>query len=197
VTSTGKSDILEAIRASASWPTDPVKAAAARSRGWYLGRVTGVVLALALCAGGAAERAGLSCNRTESLPLGVYDTYPLGEHVERGQIVALEPPAAVRGMVLERGYLRPKEKFFKRILALPGDRVCVGQGSFQVNGTTIGPVFPKDREGRPLPSLSFCGPVEAGQFWVGSTYPRSFDSRYFGPVARSDLRARLEERWTF
>jgi conjugative transfer signal peptidase TraF len=189
--------VLDVLRSSARWPTDPVKSAHAKTRFRLLGRVTGTVLLLAVGAGVAGGQAGLACNRTESLPLGVYETYPLGDHLEHGEVVALDPPAGIREMVLERGYLRPNERFFKRVLALPGDHVCVAEGRFQVNGVTVGPVFQKDREGRPLPSLAFCGAVAPGQFWVGSTFERSFDSRYFGPVAWSDLRGRLEERWTF
>jgi type IV secretory pathway protease TraF len=34
--------------------------------------------------------------------------------------------------------------------------------------------------------------VSPGTIWVASTYhPRSFDSRYFGPIAVADIRARL------
>jgi conjugative transfer signal peptidase TraF len=140
---------------------------------------------------------GLACNRTESLPIGYYRTRPLGPQLERGELVAVDPPPAFRQMVREREYLRPGERFFKKLLALPGDTVCLDGHQFRVNDRVIGPVLLEDRNGRALPQLSFCGRVAAGTYWVGTDHVRSFDSRYFGPVRRSEFRMGLEPLWTF
>jgi conjugative transfer signal peptidase TraF len=157
---------------------------------------TGVILT-ALTLGTIADREGIACNRTESLPIGFYRTAPVDERLARGVLVSIDAPASVRAMVRKRDYLRAGERFFKRILAVPGDSVCLDGARFEVNGKTIGPVFKEDRLGRPLPVSLFCGTVPKDTFWVGSFYERSFDSRYFGPVARRDLRQQLEPLWTF
>jgi conjugative transfer signal peptidase TraF len=142
------------------------------------------------------RRVGLTWNHTTSLPVGIYARQGL-QQLRRGQIVAIEPPVNVQDLVRARGYLRPGEQLFKKVVALPGDRVCVSGGNYEVNGFVLGAVLTADRAGRPLPSFPFCGTVPGDRFWLGTTSPRSFDSRYFGPVARRDLRSSLVPVWTF
>jgi conjugative transfer signal peptidase TraF len=167
------------------------------TRAKRLSSTTTAVLLTALTLGAIVDHQGIACNRTESLPIGFYWTAPVGGGLSRGVLVSIDAPPSVRSLVRERDYLRAGERFFKRILAVPGDEVCVDRARFAINGKTIGPVFKADRQGRPLPSQSFCGRVPANTFWVGSDYERSFDSRYFGPVVKRDLRQRLEPLWTF
>jgi conjugative transfer signal peptidase TraF len=176
----------------------PARAAEVAARVRRLSSTTTAVLLTALTAGGIVDHEGIACNRTESVPIGFYRTAPIDEQrLARGTLVSIDAPPAVASLVRERDYLRPGERFFKRILAVPGDHVCVDGERFVVNDVTIGPVFKADRRGRPLPSQSACGRVPADTYWVGSSYERSFDSRYFGPVSKSDLRQRLEPLWTF
>jgi conjugative transfer signal peptidase TraF len=48
-----------------------------------------------------------------------------------------------------------------------------------------------DAVGRPLPSASG-GPVPPGEVWVMSEYhPRSFDSRYYGPIEAACIEGRV------
>jgi conjugative transfer signal peptidase TraF len=159
------------------------------------GTTSSALAASAVCL--CVHRAGLAWNHTESLPMGLYASRPLTRDPLRGEIVSLEVPMTVRPLVEVRRYLHPGDLLFKRVVATPGDRVCLEGARYVVNGAVIGPTLSADSEHRPLPRYSYCNVVPPGVFWVGTTFPRSFDSRYFGPVTRADLVALLEPRWTF
>lgn len=75
----------------------------------------------------------------------------------------------------------------KRIVGAPGDVVTLSD-RVQVNGIEIpnSPIFTHDGTGIEIPTVATSGPVPAGTWFLMSDYaPRSFDSRYFGPIAQS------------
>jgi len=126
-------------------------------------------------------------NDTSSMPRGLYllRTRPPA----RGDIVLLPIPPDARGLIRERQYLPTyANALLKHLVALPGDHVCFRSGAFEVNGRTLAPIASADSQGRPLHPSSFCGPLPPGFAAVGSPYPNSFDSRYFGPVPLATLR---------
>ena len=129
--------------------------------------------------------------------MGLYRIAPLLHDPRRGELVALALPDSVSTIVAARHYLQPSEKLFKAIVAIPGDHVCLDGAAYRVNGTTVGPILATDLLARPLPTFNFCGIVPPGYFWTGTSAPRSFDSRYFGPVPRFALTHSLEPEWTF
>lgn len=137
----------------------------------------------------------LAWNLTDSLPRGLYLRLPQGSP-NKGDIVAFQVPQKVRRMVFDRRYLPPRAQLFKRVIAVTGDRVCTREGRYSVNDETIGKVLDVDTRGDPLPVHRFCGVVPPGHYYVGSRSPRSFDSRYFGPVASASL-TRLLPLWTY
>lgn len=158
---------------------------------------TVVVLASAAASLAAEVGSHLVWNGTESLPLGLYwlvslDARPL----HRGQLVAFPVPDSVRGLVHERGYLPDGSLILKRVVALPGDRVCVRDGVLVVGDRVLGRVLEHDIAGRPLPHDRRCDRIQAGEIYVAATHPRSFDSRSFGPVAVRDLRGAAKALWT-
>jgi conjugative transfer signal peptidase TraF len=88
----------------------------------------------------------------------------------------------------------------KPVAARRGDTVAVTPAGLCVDGVAVpnSRALAADRQGRPLPQLAVgryvVGP---GELWLVSSYSRwSFDSRYFGPVATSDLRATVRALWT-
>jgi type IV secretory pathway protease TraF len=72
-----------------------------------------------------------------------------------------------------------------------GDWVKVDVLGLSVNGRRIAGTrpLPKDAQGRPIAAFPFgVYRLRRGEFWAGSRrHPRSFDSRYFGPVQESDV----------
>jgi conjugative transfer signal peptidase TraF len=83
----------------------------------------------------------------------------------------------------------------KPVVARFGDTVEFSEGGVAVNRRLLPNTAPRiaDTQGRPLQHFPFGRyVVQRGTVWVASTYnPRSFDSRYFGPVPESLIRAHL------
>ena len=86
---------------------------------------------------------------------------------------------------------RHREVLLKQVIAIPGDTVVVSDAGIAVDGRPIPSSKPlaADDEKRPLHGIDL-GTYEVvpGQIWViGPGDPRSFDSRYFGPVAEESI----------
>jgi len=152
----------------------------------------------------AAGAAGLRFNATASLPGGLYwiTSDPNAVFVE------FCPPEPFGSMSVERGYRRRSLEscpdggvpLLKSVVARNGDTVDVSAQGLIVNRVAIPNTAPKaaDSKGRPLaawPAGHYA--VKPGTIWVGSSYnPRSFDSRYFGPIPESAVQHRLRAVWT-
>ena len=83
----------------------------------------------------------------------------------------------------------------KPVVARFGDTVEFSKKGVAVNRRLLPNTAPRetDTQWRPLQPFPFgLYVVERGTVWVASTYnPRSFDSRYFGPIPESLIRAHL------
>jgi type IV secretory pathway protease TraF len=101
--------------------------------------------------------------------------------VTKGDIVDLAIPAPARALIVGR-YLPASFRLLKRVVAMPGDRVCLRNGRYEVGGVTVSTIAPMDSVGRALPVFDFCGVVPEGMAFVATPVPSSLDSRYFGPV---------------
>lgn len=79
----------------------------------------------------------------------------------------------------------------KPVLAMAGDTVDLDPRVITVNGRPIpdSETFMSDSRGRPLPHYPWGKYIlKDGELWLFSPYqPRSFDSRYFGPVWESQV----------
>jgi conjugative transfer signal peptidase TraF len=151
----------------------------------------GGTLALAL----VAAWAGLRLNDSPSMPTGLY-VRTSSESI--ASLVVFCPAAPFAQLSVERGYRSRgncpdgAEPMAKPIVARPGDIVELSATGMAVNGRLLQntPPLATDTTGRPLPHWPFGRYVVApGAVWVASSYnSRSFDSRYFGPVAASQVR---------
>src|SRR5215471_13164804 len=151
----------------------------------------GGTLALALI----ATWAGLRLNDSPSMPTGLYVRT---SSESNASLVVFCPAEPLAHLSVERGYRSRgncpdgAEPLAKPIVARPGDIVEITGRGMAMNGRLLANTAPlaTDTAGRPLPLLPFGRYVVApGTVWVASSYsPRSFDSRYFGPVEASQVR---------
>jgi conjugative transfer signal peptidase TraF len=81
----------------------------------------------------------------------------------------------------------------KRVLAAKNDAVTVTQEGVRVNGKLLpfSAVLGADQGGRPLPRYRSNGYTlnEDQVLLMTDVYPFSFDSRYFGPIDRSQIKS--------
>jgi conjugative transfer signal peptidase TraF len=141
---------------------------------------------------------GLRINTSPSLPMGLYITT-----VDSGaNLVEFCPVEPFARLSIVRGYRDPgtcadgAAPLLKPIVAKCGDVVEVSARGIFVNGVLLPntAALTRDTKGRHLtawPSGRYL--VDPGTIWVASSYhPRSFDSRYFGPLSTAAIRHRLK-----
>jgi conjugative transfer signal peptidase TraF len=141
----------------------------------------------------------LLINATRSEPTGFYRLVSHEpQEYRRGMSVVFAVPDTYRELVYARGWLPDGVPLLKTIVALAGDRVCVYEERFEVNGRTLGPVYVLDSSGAAMPRIRGCFEIKQGYFFPASTYnPRSFDGRYIGAQPLSVLRGEARPLWTF
>lgn len=138
---------------------------------------------------------GIYLNTSHSAPIGFYRS--ISNPMERGSFVAvcLSDEAARFG--LERGYIHQgscengAEPVLKRVIAMSGDAVRLKDTALFVNDKfiTSASVQHFDSHGRPLEFRNeFEMKLSPQELFLFSDHdPRSWDSRYFGPVTRSQI----------
>ena len=170
-------------------------------------------LALALCAAGGAVlgslamagAVGLRFNGTASMPRGLWQVRT-GAPVARASVVAICPPdradireAAQRGYITAGSCPGGLEPLLKPVAAIAGDLVTVTPHAVAVNGQPIADTAPlaRDEAGRALRPVSPGSyRVASGEVWVLSSHdPRSFDSRYFGPLPAAGVQGEARPLW--
>jgi conjugative transfer signal peptidase TraF len=139
---------------------------------------------------------GLWVNVTQSLPIGVYRI--TGGPIRRRSYVLACAPAWAAALAYERGYIWrgpcPGGTAYlgKLVAAIAGDTVELDEGGLTVNRRPLPRSAPllRDARGRVLPQLRGRWIVPPGFAWLWAGWnARSFDSRYFGAVPLTGVRA--------
>jgi conjugative transfer signal peptidase TraF len=134
-------------------------------------------------------------NASASAPVGLYRV--TSEAPARGDLVLVRAPDAIVGLAAERGYLPRSVPLVKRLAALPGEHVCAFNEAIIIGGEIAARRLATDRQGRALPWWNECRTLSADEFFLlNGEVPRSFDSRYFGPVPTKNIIGRLVPLWT-
>ena len=141
---------------------------------------------------------GLRINTSPSLPMGLY----IATADAGANMVEFCPAEPFATLAIIRGYRDPGNcrdgaaPLLKPVVAKSGDVVELSARGISVNGALLPNTAPlsKDTKGRPLEAWPFGRYVVASEtVWVASSYhPRSFDSRYFGPISTLAIRERLK-----
>ncbi len=164
---------------------------------WRKGRsIAFVVIASLVGVFVVAGKAGIRINMTPSLPVGLYveaaSTSPLVEFCPAEPAASL---AARRAYRTQGNCPDGASPLLKPVVAATGDIVEISRAGISVNAHSLVNSAPliKDTEGRPLLHFPYGRYVVVpGQVWVVSSYnARSFDSRYYGPISTSAIRAHL------
>ena len=157
------------------------------------------LLVLLVCSAivGATWHWGLRLNISQSAPRGLYRMVLVAPR--RGSFVAVCLPPDLARFARARGYLGPGncpggvQGAIKQVIALPGDLVDISPLEVVVNDRRLpnSATAAVDSAGRPLPHVPWGRhPVPSAQVWLlGTGDPRSWDSRYFGPLSEAQIRA--------
>jgi len=142
------------------------------------------------------RHAGLRVNTSASAPSGLWYVSSIAEDkIERGMLVEVCPPAHPVVIALRDSGHFPSGPctlnivpFLKPVAAVAGDIVSIRQGQpVHINGQALAQTAAKPHL-HPWPEGEYR--VEPGTLWLLSGYSdNSLDSRYFGPIPISEVRA--------
>lgn len=164
-------------------------------------RAAVALLSLA-CLGYAA---GMRLNLTASMPAGLYRLER--GRIRRGTIVVVCLPLRTSAFARSRGFVPSgacaggTAPIGKPVAAIHGDTVDVSSTGITVNGRALAHsrALAVDSDNRSLQSVaSGRYIVSEREVWLVSSFsPRSFDSRYFGPVHTKDIVGRVRPLLVF
>ncbi|MCC7330466.1 MAG: S26 family signal peptidase [Gammaproteobacteria bacterium] len=130
-------------------------------------------------------------NPSDSVPVGWYRVDPLRHRADSlpvGSIVLTRLPRDAAALAAQRGYLPVHVPLLKRVGAVWPQEVCVTNGIVRIDSVPTAAALRTDRMRRPLQAWPNCRRLQPGElFLLSTTNPASFDSRYFGPIAASDV----------
>lgn len=130
-----------------------------------------------------------------SMPIGLYRIEPVA-NIRIGDFVLVRPSPALETLMAERRYVERGVPLLKPVAAAAGATVCRIGLSVTIDGHAAALALPNDRLGRPLPRWSGCRRLGAGEFFlIAPASTASFDSRYFGPVTRTQIIGRAIPVW--
>jgi len=132
-------------------------------------------------------------NASSSVPIGLYRIEATRPGLNDLALVQL--PTETARLANQRGYLRSTNDVLKPVAAVADDLVCRFGTSILVNGHIAALAQNADGAGRPMPSWQGCHRLAQGQVFLLSDPINSFDSRYFGPVAGSQVIGRAHRLW--
>lgn len=133
-------------------------------------------------------------NISPSVPVGLYCIAYIPPNV--GHLALVRLPSGIAALATRRRYLPRTAHLLKPVIAVGGDRVCRFGPHTLINGRIIALAQWTDGLGRALPIWQGCRALAAGDVFLIARDPRSFDSRYFGPLGRHNIVGRGVPVWT-
>jgi conjugative transfer signal peptidase TraF len=156
------------------------------SRAWLI--VMAIVLFLATLLVGTIAFKPLPLiiwNASDSVPIGLY--WIEQRQPKIGEIAVVRPPDWVSLYASSRGYLPEKIWLLKPVSAVSGTVVCrIGNFIF-VDGKLVVRARKFDSQKRILPVWKGCRVLKINEVFLLAKPRNSFDSRYFGPINRSEV----------
>ena len=135
-------------------------------------------------------------NATASAPVGFYTVEP-ADRIEVPELVAVMPPEPLAAFMVQRGYVGRGVPLLKRVVGLPGQRVCRAGRTITVDGIEMGEALERDSLGRDLPVWQGCRVIGDDQLFLMNWEVRdSLDGRYFGLTLAASVIGRAVPLWT-
>lgn len=148
-------------------------------------------LVLMCCTSAFAAQRVVLLNMSPSMPRGVWRTHPVSEEDE---LVSLTPPPEA----ITWGCVRRTQVLIKRVWAREGETVCQhGRVLYKrASPTRLVRTSLLTSQGELL-TLGWkgCQTLKKDELFVLGQHPSSCDSRFFGPVHTSRVRARVSPLW--
>ena len=135
-------------------------------------------------------------NVSASAPSGLYIVAePVG--LEITDLVAIRLPERWQTFAVGRGYIGNGVPLLKRIVGLPGQRVCRNDNVITVDEVIMGHAREADHVGRSLPIWHGCQTIDQDEiFLMNWQVDDSLDGRYFGPLPASSIIGLARPLWT-
>jgi conjugative transfer signal peptidase TraF len=124
-------------------------------------------------------------NASNSVPIGWYFVSKRQPHL--GKIAVIRPTEWVEIYVSARGYLPLQTPLLKPVRAIKGSIVCRFGRYVFIDGNMVARAKYLDIKHRMLPVWKGCLILKSDEIFVLGQHRDSFDSRYFGPVNRTQV----------
>lgn len=142
------------------------------------------------------------------MPIGFWRVTEVHMPLRIGSVVVACPPDnAVIRQAVARGYIAAgncpgsREPLLKTVGAIGGDVVAVSEAGVAVNGRLLAGSVPLENDGAGRTLTPFAAAnrrLRTDEIWLtANSDPRSFDSRYFGPVPASHVVGVAHPIWLF
>jgi len=129
---------------------------------------------------------------TGSMPQGIYLIKP-AENINANQFIIFDLPENVKQTIRNRRWVPDRVSMLMKVaIGLPGDNISLNEKGVYVNGVYFGPVKQHDKQGLPLPVINSKFTLQKDQYFAACRSVNSFDSRYFGPVPKSEIKGVVE-----
>lgn len=125
-------------------------------------------------------------NETPSMAKGAYVRVGEIDGLKRGDIIAMPINSAARNYLVKKLDYPKDTMLIKRVAGLSGDFVCRQGSAVTVNKKTQ-VAARSDRQGNLLPAWNGCRTLSKSEVFLLGDHTASFDSRYLGPISRSEL----------
>jgi type IV secretory pathway protease TraF len=124
-------------------------------------------------------------NASPSVPIGWYLVAKRQPNL--GEIAVIRPPEWIEIYASSRGYLPLQTPLLKPVRAIENALVCrIGRYVF-IDGNMVARAKFLDTNHRMLPVWNGCRTLKSDEIFVLGLHRDSFDSRYFGPINRTQV----------
>jgi type IV secretory pathway protease TraF len=124
-------------------------------------------------------------NASNSVLIGWY--YVSKRQPNLGEIAVIRPPEWVEIYAASRGYLPLQTPLMKPVRAIKSSIVCRFGRYVFIDGKLVAKAKYLDTMHRMLPVWKGCRTLKSDELFVLGVHRGSFDSRYFGPINRTQV----------